>query len=689
MSDKNEHRSQPAPDQRRADERRSIAGPLAITICMILSGISVYLTAMEVGQNLVIDSTRTAPNVDCPQGGSLIEWGVDADGDGVLTPDEVGARQPICDGRNGSPGASGFDGANGEQGPPGMNGTDGSDGLNGSDGVNGTDGVNGASAPVQLVLTIPLDVLDQRCSEGGTEVRFGHDMDQDGILDTGEVTTTTVICDGEHGTGADAWVSMSNIPAWICADGMDLAFGVGAAPADVNLTLCPESTGNPLTDISPGNSNSITSSCSAGNFLHSHFIFTAYSSGMGCELWSLAPNGTSTMVANLHPSGDAFPGRELGFVFFDDHLWFDADDGSTGRELWRTDGTTEGTQRVTDLNPFGSAVTMISWAHVLGDHLILALSDGATGTEPWRIDGANGSLVRVQDHRPGAASSIPGATVLIPFGERLILDADDGTHGRELHALDANGSLTLIIDGDGAGDGLQGAVGVAVLDDRLVMVFDDGIEGRELWLTDGTQAGTQRLTNHGMGADHGFPSSSEFGLMVVNGLILTVDDDGSLVSVTEAGVVEVLDATRSDLGATLAPVSDGTEVVYACLDPSQGVEVCRSDGTATGTGLLLDLHPGAASSDPSHAYPSPSGWIIIAEGEVGGIDTGHVAWRFTESGAELVLRTDTSGDASDLGAALWITHSEGFLTSGHDGTHGTELWSWTDGVRQPMEILLR
>ena len=97
----------------------------------------------------------------------------------------------------------------------------------------------------------------------------------------------------------------------------------------------------------------------------------------------------------------------------------------------------------------------------------------------------------------------------------------------------------------------------------------------------------------------------------------------------------------------------------------------------------------AASSDPSHAYPSPSGWIIIAEGEVGGIDTGHVAWRFTESGAELVLRTDTSGDASDLGAALWITHSEGFLTSGHDGTHGTELWSWTDGVRQPMEILLR
>ena len=235
---------------------------------------------------------------------------------------------------------------------------------------------------------------------------------------------------------------------------------------------------------------------------------------------------------------------------------------------------------------------MISWAHVLGDHLILALSDGATGTEPWRIDDANGSLVRVQDHRPGAASSIPGATVLIPFGERLILDADDGTHGRELHALDANGSLTLIIDGDGAGDGLQGAMGVAVLDDRLVMVFDDGIEGRELWLTDGTQAGTQRLTNHGMGADHGFPSSSEFGLMVVNGLILTVDDDGSLVSVTETGVVEVLDATRSDLGSTLAPVSDGTEVVYACLDPSQGVEVCRSDGTATGTGLLLDLHPG-------------------------------------------------------------------------------------------------
>ena len=39
------------------------------------------------------------------------------------------------------------------------------------------------------------------------------------------------------------------------------------------------------------------------------------------------------------------------FTKFDDQLYFTADDGENGDELWVSDGTAEGTQLLIDINP--------------------------------------------------------------------------------------------------------------------------------------------------------------------------------------------------------------------------------------------------------------------------------------------------------------------------------------------------
>ena len=66
-------------------------------------------------------------------------------------------------------------------------------------------------------------------------------------------------------------------------------------------------------------------------------------------------DGTSPgtrLVRDINPTGSAFlPPRVFFLVAAGDTLFFTADDGEHGTELWRSDGTEDGTRLVRDINP--------------------------------------------------------------------------------------------------------------------------------------------------------------------------------------------------------------------------------------------------------------------------------------------------------------------------------------------------
>ena len=137
---------------------------------------------------------------------------------------------------------------------------------------------------------------------------------------------------------------------------------------------------------------------------------------------------------------------------FDGQLFFTASDGTTGNELWVSDGTAEGTQRLVDINPGGSGSNASNFTEFDGQ-LFFTADDGTTGSEPWVSDGTTEGTQRLVDINsfvnPYSAFYPYGsygsyASNFTEFNGQLFFTANDGPTGNELWVSDgtAEGTTT-------------------------------------------------------------------------------------------------------------------------------------------------------------------------------------------------------------------------------------------------------
>ncbi|MFP2910799.1 ELWxxDGT repeat protein, partial [Pyxidicoccus sp. 3LFB2] len=117
-------------------------------------------------------------------------------------------------------------------------------------------------------------------------------------------------------------------------------------------------------------------------------------------------------------------------------LYFWAFDAAHGYELWKSDGTEAGTRMLRELAPGPKgAVAAPTPLVALGPDgpLLFSASDGISGMELWQTDGTAEGTVRVSDLVPGHDSSSPqGLTVA---GRHLFFSAWQKDTGTELWAL--------------------------------------------------------------------------------------------------------------------------------------------------------------------------------------------------------------------------------------------------------------
>jgi ELWxxDGT repeat protein len=155
-------------------------------------------------------------------------------------------------------------------------------------------------------------------------------------------------------------------------------------------------------------------------------FFTARDETHGRELWKSdgTPEGT-VLVKDIYRGTDsAFPTSEytpfdqtIHTFPFGDVLIFNADDGIHGKELWRSDGTAEGTFMLKDIAP-GEISADPNRFRVVGDTLLFSTSYGY-----WQSDGTAEGTIPLEAFYPIAET----ATHRFLYGE--------GPEGPGLYAL--------------------------------------------------------------------------------------------------------------------------------------------------------------------------------------------------------------------------------------------------------------
>lgn len=359
---------------------------------------------------------------------------------------------------------------------------------------------------------------------------------------------------------------------------------------------------------------------------------------------------------NTHPAHavSSFPGD---FAMLGGRAYFAATDAPHGRELWRTDGTTAGTELVADLNP-GDGGSQPTDLTVVEESLWFFAWDDRRGCGVWRSDGRpeGTALVAVlhADRDQCRARSWPGFAAL---GDGVVFSAV-GPEGRELWGSDGTAAGTRLIADIRAGLLGSQPTNLTSAGDVVFFVADDGVHGSEVWRSDGTLRGTVLVRDTFPGPDSGlYPRSGAFA------------------------------------PPRLAVVRGG--LVFAADSPEYGPTLWRSDGTASGTAPLPDATSGEPLPGLAFRDGSLSPVVSLGDGlaAVFGVDAGSTPGRLR------VWRTDGTAEGTTPWAGLPYNHAttDGLppgpvarlgagLALGLTATNGTAIWR-LDGATEPSRVM--
>jgi ELWxxDGT repeat protein len=271
------------------------------------------------------------------------------------------------------------------------------------------------------------------------------------------------------------------------------------------LCVVNGNTGSLVSDINPGVPFS-----NIKNLIEyqGKLFFSADNGVNGSELWVFDP--TTNVASLLKDIREDSPTSGIGssisnMTIYDNTLYFTAKSTSSGiNELWKTEGTTATTVKVSVVmardNQDDLIATNIDHLIEFNNELYFSALATGVGKELWAYNGTNNSARLVKDIRSGFVGSVPEN--FIKFNGELLLTArlTDG-RGQQLYKTDGTSEGTILIKTLNP----QGNTTVYMnqafeLNDKL---YFTGLKGNQplLFSTDGTTINTLEVASLGTGSN--------------------------------------------------------------------------------------------------------------------------------------------------------------------------------------------
>jgi ELWxxDGT repeat protein len=437
-------------------------------------------------------------------------------------------------------------------------------------------------------------------------------------------------------------------------------------------------------------------------------------------------SSTPALVADINPGPESSLGSQQRMAMIGTTIYFGANDGMHGFELWKSDGTAAGTTMLADINPGAGSSLVNGLTNVNGTLYFTAWDgDGAHGYgQLWKSDGTTAGTTMVKDIYESSSHGFTNVNGTLYFS------ANDGVHGYELWKSDGTTAGTMMVKdiSSPVNPGPYSNINsypsyLTNVNGTLFFSARTDSYGAELWKSDGTVAGTTMVKDiypgwftvgaYG-GNSYGY-SSSPKDLANLNGTLFFFSRSGGTTGLwksdgTEAGTVLVsafadlnqltnvngtLYFTASDelwksdgtAAGTMAvkdinPAGDSSSgnftnvngtLYFTASDGVSGIELWKSDGTAAGTVMVKDISPGGADSLPNQLTDVNGTLYFTADDGI----HGEELWKSDGTAAGTVMVTDINPGSGHSYVGN-LTHANGTLFfTANDGVHGTELWALT------------
>lgn len=405
-------------------------------------------------------------------------------------------------------------------------------------------------------------------------------------------------------------------------------------------------------------------------------LYFPYSDGAtGNEPWISDGTLVGTVLLadiNLHPSGSSDPSN---IVAFNHELYFLANEGDGQQFLWKSDGTEDGTVKISrddftscrDLTVSGNTLYLlcstdeygrelwVSDGTAAGTELLIDLTPGENSSDIEAMYDVAGTLFFYDDDRgilwktKGTADTTTVASTINPddFDETVVANDklyyvgyDSGDE--ELWVTDGTFSGThLVKDINPNGDGLRNDLKAVALGDTVYFIADDGANGVELWKTDGTEANTEMVVNlngAGDGLDRYDSALAVMGNEVyftaytIQGDLELWKTDGTIPGTTQitnfnnnGGYIE-----EQDDHAVL-----GNHLFFSADNGNDGLELWKTDGTTAGTVMVKNINPDNDSDPYGFEVKNNTLFFIADDGT-----NGEELWKSDGSEAGTVLVKD-------------------------------------------------